>query len=111
MAKQIECRMNESRAIYEISISGILTNNSLQQLLADLNNTAHGIDIIIGKLELCYGNCLEPTSTSPDNDSYNDDTSANDILNIWIIVFIVLITFFLLVLVCLVAICIRYVHT
>ena len=110
MAKQIECRMTESRAIYEINITGILTNNSLQPLLAGLNSTTQGIDITIGKLKLCYENCLEPTLTtsSTDSDSNNDDASANDI---WIIVLSILIILFLFLVLCLVAISVRYVHS
>ena len=98
--KQIECRINESKATYDIIINRFLTNDSLQPLLADLSNTGQGIDLMISKLKLCHNNCLEqgPTiSITLNNDGKKEDAKANRI-NIWMVASIGLIILFLIVL-------------
>ena len=112
MTKQIECRTTEGKGIYDVIISGFLTNDSLQSFVVDLNNTEQGIDLVIGELILCYKDCLEPSPTSTEGDSSSKDANVNDNTNIWMIAFIILIIFLLLVLAifCFVIFYKRYIH-
>ena len=74
-ANQIEC-INISTAIFKLQFTGLVANDTLQQLQNDISSSVQGLNIGIGVLKLCEQNCTWQTITKDpgndvDGDKYN----------------------------------------
>ena len=107
--KHSEC-INRSTALFELNITGLGANETLQQLLNDITFNTQGLNIGIGIIRVCEQNCTGSTVANNPTDIDDDDETNNYFSQLVVIGLLGIIALFSIIIVicCLVVIYIGY---